>query len=95
MIGGKFNLGIIKCSPDVSTSLPEDEIQSFIERHVSGDWGNMDTEDKLQNDSYVKLGAGFIKSAYVTKDGDTIHVITVSNITRTRTTTTILFPHEY
>jgi len=70
-------------------------IQKSLNRHVKGDWGNLDDEDKRTNDQALKEGARLL-SAY---DDDrfpqhgvaTIWIITEAD----RSVTTILFPDEY
>lgn len=62
----------------------------FIERHVSGDWGDLEPEDKVENE--FSLLEGFrILSAYHLKDGTKIYIITE----RDRSLTIILLASEY
>jgi len=68
------------------------EIKGMIDRHVTGDWGDLDPEDKASNDT--ALGAeyqGRIFSAYHTSDGTKVWVITEGG----RSYTTVLLPEDY
>jgi hypothetical protein len=62
----------------------------FLDRHIMGDWGDLDEEDKRENDLSVKQGYRIL-SAYHTKANVKIWVITEWD----RSATTILLPAEY
>ena len=64
----------------------------FLNRHVSGDWGELCEEDKELNDQALHDG-NRILSAYETSAGYTrkIWVITEAD----RSVTTLLLPEEY
>ncbi len=70
-------------------------IQKSLNRHVKGDWGDVDEEDKQTNDYDLKHGMRVL-SAYnddrFPKHGiATIWIITEAD----QSATTILFPDEY
>lgn len=72
-----------------------DFIQKSFNRHASGDWGDVDKEDKQANNEALKQGTRLL-SAYnddrFSKNGvATIWIITEAD----RSVTTILFPDEY
>jgi hypothetical protein len=62
---------------------------ALLGRHVRGDWGDLDDEDKQRNDEALTLGSR-IFSAYLVK-GVKFWVITEAD----RSVTTILLPEEY
>ena len=62
----------------------------FISRHASGDWGDLDDDDKASNDYDLRHG-GRLLSAYYLKDQTKIWIITEYD----RSATTILLPSEY
>ena len=69
--------------------------QKSLNRHVKGDWGDVDDEDKQTNDQALKQGTRLL-SAYnderFPKNGiATIWIITEAD----RSATTILFRDEY
>lgn len=59
-------------------------------RHVNGDWGDLDDEDKKENELSVKEGFRIL-SAYELDTGVKLWVITEWD----RSVTTILLPEEY
>lgn len=62
----------------------------FLDRHVNGDWGELDDEDKQENEFSVERGFRIL-SAYTTNTGDKIWIITEAD----RSVTTFLLPSEY
>ena len=62
----------------------------FLDRHISGDWGEVDREDDLKNFRSVKFWEQIV-SAYKVGDDDRIWIITEAD----RSVTTILLPSEY
>ena len=63
-----------------------------LQRHQSGDWGDMPTEDKKDNDqSLIPMYQGRLFSAYDDVEGTKIWIITEWD----RSVTTILLPKEY
>ena len=65
-------------------------IENLITRHATGDWGDMDEQDKAMNDAAVKSG-GRIFSAYRLTDNLRVWIITEWD----RSATTVLLPNEY
>jgi hypothetical protein len=62
----------------------------LLTRHVTGDWGQLEDEDKKENE--LSLQQGFrLLSAYEISTGLKIWVITE----RDRSATTLLLPSEY
>ncbi len=68
----------------------EEELQGLIRRHVTGDWGDLDQEDRQENQ--LSLEKGFrIFSAYNTDAGIRLYIITEAD----RSYTTCLLPSDY
>ena len=67
-------------------------VMESLKRHCSGDWGELDVEDKKANDLALQEG-GRLFSAYIQhgKKDSKIWIITEAD----RSVTTILFPKEY
>jgi hypothetical protein len=87
-----FRLGQIVATPGALQALERagETPQKFLERHVCGDWGDLDEEDRQEN--ALSLEHSFrLLSAYQTTAGEKLWVITEAN----RTLTTILLPAEY
>ena len=74
-----------------STGSGHSIVQRLVDRHVTGDWGDMVDEDKAANDRAL-LDGSRVFSAYLLPDGETkIWVITEAD----RSATTLLLPSEY
>lgn len=89
-----FNLGQIGTTRGVWNWMISDpkfcrEVGDAIQRHASGDWGDLCEEDKQMNDLAL-FDNGRLLSAYDTNQGK-IWIITEWD----RSVTTILFPNEY
>ena len=64
-------------------------MQSYLSRHVCGDWGEICADDKAENQLSIKQGFRIL-SAY-TIAGELVWIITEAD----RSATTLLFPSEY
>lgn len=64
---------------------------SLIDRHISGDWSDMDEEDQQANRQALKEGSRVFSSYKLPPDSTKIWVITEAD----RSSTTILLPEEY
>ena len=62
----------------------------LLVRHVTGDWGDLEDEDKKENELSFKEGFRIL-SAYNLETGIKVWVITEAD----RTATTILLPDDY
>ena len=93
-----FNLGRIYSTPGAFEALMRNEStgKELFERHLSGDWGDLDDEDKQANDEAIQSGARIL-SAYHLADKTKIWIITDASIDAngTRLSTTLLLPDEY
>lgn len=70
-------------------------IQESLNRHVKGDWGDVDDADKKNNDMALKQGMRLL-SAYNDDRFPENGIATIWIITEAdRSVTTILFPDEY
>jgi hypothetical protein len=100
VINGAFNTGQIVVTRgvyDLAFKNPDfaQFIQKSLNRHIKGDWGDVDEEDKQSNDQALKQGARLL-SAYNDDRFPQNGVATIWIITEAdRSSTTILFPDEY
>ncbi len=87
-----FALGQIVATPGALAALAAAERtpQEFLKRHLCGDWGDLCTEDKRENDLALLFG-NRIFSAYTLQDGLQLWLITEWD----RSVTTLLLPAEY
>ena len=85
----KFPLGQVVITPTALEKLNSDDILNALNRHIVGDWGELDDEDRQTNDAALQAGDRLL-SAY--RSGDTkFWSITES----TREVTTVLLPEDY
>jgi hypothetical protein len=93
----KFQLGQLLATPGALRVL-EEAGQSpafFLDRHLVGDWGEVDAEDKRANDQALVDGSRLL-SAYRTLKGERLWIITeATDDEGRRAATTILRPSEY
>ena len=87
-----FELGQIVATPGALAALKKAGQQpgEFLTRHVHREWGDLDEEDRKENEYSLEHGFRLL-SAYRTNAGDRLWIITESD----RSTTTILLPEEY
>jgi len=87
-----FPLGQCVATPGALAALEEagQSPADFLNRHVAGDWGEIDREDKGLNEQALKEGAR-IFSVYQTSKGVKVWVITEAD----RASTCVLLPDEY
>jgi hypothetical protein len=70
-------------------------VAQSLARHLKGDWGDVDAQDKMANDEAVKAGDRML-SAYNDDRFPRNGVATMWIITEAdRSATTVLFPDEY
>ncbi len=87
-----FSLGQCVATPGALAVLEEagQTPADFLNRHITGDWGEIDPEDKGLNEEALRDGAR-IFSVYRTSKGVKVWVITEAD----RASTCILLPDEY
>ena len=87
-----FPLGRIVATPGALDALARanQSPQEFLNRHVTGEWGELGDEDKAENNYSLKHGFRIL-SSYKTAAGEKLWLITESD----RSLTTLLQPEEY
>jgi hypothetical protein len=88
----RFSLGQTVATPGALEAFARtgEEPLPFLAQHATGIWGELDDEDKAENDLAVQHGFRIL-SAYRLADDTRIWVITEAD----RSATTILLPEEY
>jgi hypothetical protein len=92
-----FDLGQVVATPGALEVIRDagQNPHEFLARHVSGDWGDLDAEDRSLNDAALTDGSRIL-SAYTTTNGERLWVITeAADDNGQRSPTTILLPSEY
>lgn len=86
----KFACGRIVATPNALNRIPSDEILNALSRHVRGDWGELDPEDRAANEDALH-GGGRLFSAYRSTEDIRYWIITECD----RSATTVLLPEDY
>jgi hypothetical protein len=88
----KFPLGQLAATPGALQAMQASGQTPgfFLQRHVTGDWGEVGEEDGRLNDEALKDGSRIL-SAYRTLKGEKLWIITEAD----RSVTTVLLPDEY
>jgi len=73
-----------------ASGAPPTFLSALLKRHVAGDWGDLDDEDRASNDKAVETSERLL-SAYTLPTGGKIWIITESD----RSVTTVLLPEEF
>ena len=87
-----FPLGHLVATPgaiELLRSAGEDLLPALVERHRSGDWGDVPPEDARENEFTSRHGFRIVSSYRVA--GERLWIITE----RDRSVTTLLLPSEY
>ncbi len=89
-----FPVGRLLGTPGAEAALKEAGVPlaDLLVRHLTGDWGDLDEEDRKMNDEAVANGEDRIFSAYtLPATNRTVWIITEAD----RSATTALLPEEY
>lgn len=88
----KFPFGQVVATPGAVAAFAQSGEHPFLylQRHAHGDWGELDEQDKAENEFSLTNGLRLL-SAYNLGDGTRIWIITEAD----RSATTILLPEEY
>ena len=89
---GKFPLGRLLSTPGALRAFTEagENPADYLSRHVAGDWGDLEAEDKAENEFAIDRHLR-IFSAYTL--GSSVEIWVITEADRSRTTT--LLPSEY
>jgi hypothetical protein len=85
-----FPLGRMVVTANANNILAADDINAAIERHKSGDWGDVSDSDRRSNDNALKLGSRVL-SIYNGSNDEKFWIITEAD----RSYTTVLMPEDY
>lgn len=92
MIKQVLQLGRVVATPGAieALKLAHQSPSLYLNRHLSGDWGDVCEEDRRLNDEAVENGSRVL-SAYALTTGEKLWVITEAD----RSSTCLLLPSEY
>ena len=86
----KFPSGEILATPNALAQLSQADILPAIGRHLRGDWGEVDDQDREANESALLDGSRLF-SVYHAENGTKFWIITEAD----RSVTTVLLPEDY
>lgn len=86
----KFDLGRLLITSGAKEMLTADDVETAIQRHSNGDWGNLCDEDQQENLLALENGLRLL-SIYHSPLNVRFYVLTECD----RSATTILLPEEY
>ena len=88
----KFSLGQTVATPGVLALTAEcgQSPTEFLRRHLSGDWGGIDAEDRQANEDALLDGDRLLRS-YRVNNGQKLWIITEAD----RSSTTLVLPEDY
>ncbi len=88
----KFSPGELVVTPGAlyAFQFSMERIVPYLLRHLQGDWGDLDADDRRVNEHALVHGLRLL-SAYTLLDGTKVWFITEAS----RTSTTVLLPSEY
>jgi len=92
MITQILQLGQVVATPGAVEALnaAEQTASHFLNRHLSGDWGDLCDEDRQLNDEATRNGSRVL-SSYTLSTGQKMWIITEAD----RSSTCLLLPCEY
>lgn len=86
----KFPLGNLAVTATALAQLSAEDMLAAIARHAQGDWGDVDVEDRNENQRSLRAGNRLL-SVYRSASGRKFWIITEAD----RSVTTILLPEDY
>ena len=95
-MAGLFPLGTVLIRPSAQEALAEaaQDPDALLERHVSGDWGQVRARDRLQNAAAIRRGR-LVLSAYALSTGVRVLVVTAGDRHTTTVMLAALYREEY
>lgn len=88
----RFEPGVVVATPAALELLGRygKSPKEYLERHLAGDWGDLDPHDRRENEKALRTGARLF-SAYAISPLNTLWIITEAD----RSSTCLLLPEDY
>ena len=86
----RFPLGVCYVTAAAEEALMAADIETALNRHAQGDWGDVCDEDRQANDAALSDGERLL-SVYHARNGIKFWIITEAD----RSATTVLLPDDY
>ena len=94
MVAALFTLGRVVATPGAIRDFGPELIAELLQRHLAGDWCDLDTLDVRANNQALRTGARLL-SAYETPAGRCWILTEGTDDTGARRSTCVLRPQEY
>jgi hypothetical protein len=92
----RHNLGRVVATAAVAAAVPHHQITALLDRHATGDWGEISEDDRGANDEAARSGDGRLFSSYATAEYGTFWIITDDIRGEGEgPVTTVMFPEDY
>ena len=79
-----------------TAAMPHHQITTLLDRHATGDWGDISDDDRAANDEAARSGDGRLFSSYSTSEHGTLWIITDDIRGEGEgPITTVMFPEDY
>ena len=85
-----FPLGRTVMTRTAQHTLNHEDVLPALQRHATGDWGDVDDHDRAANDLSLRDGSRLL-SVYTDRNGTTFWIITEAD----RSSTCVLLPEDY
>ena len=89
-LGPKFPLGRLVATPNALSKLTHEDILRALGRHLTGDWGDVDSHDHRANEDALRENTRLF-SVYQSANHVKFWIITEAD----RSATTVLLPEDY
>lgn len=89
-MNAKFQMGGLVGTPNALERIPSAEILIALQRHLAGDWGDVDEQDREENEFSLTRDLRLF-SVYHAKSGVKFWIISEAD----RSVTTVLLPCDY
>jgi len=90
------NLGRVVATAAVAAAIPHQQITALLDRHATGDWGDISEDDKAANNEAARSGDGRLFSSHSTAEHGKVWIITDDIRGEGEgPLTTVMFPEDY
>lgn len=91
----QFDLGRVVATRGAHEEFDLFEMHQMLHRHASGDWGDLEAEDKRLNDEAVHDGSRILSRYDLSGDRSAYVITEAADDLGRRSYTTVLLPSEY
>lgn len=86
----RFEMGRVVITANANNHLSPEDVRDALHRHLTGDWGDIPSDDRKANEYALENGLRLV-SSYQSIGGTRFWIITEAD----RSYTTVLLPEDY